>query len=76
MDNPAQDGIDAAKEDARKRLFMEKLIEEFKAFTLEAMSDGLFVNLDEIATDDDHLNFMRNALETFISLKEDENGEA
>lgn len=67
MSNPAQDGIDASREDAARELFMEKLCEEFKGFVIDAMRDG---HLDEM---DDHLVALKSAMETFVSIKEDEN---
>ena len=59
MSNPAQDGIDAAREDAARELFMEKLCEEFKAFVIDANFD-------------DHMRLLEAAMETFIAIKEEE----
>ncbi len=55
-------------EDTAKILFMEKLIEEFKAFVIESMADGTVVNLDD---DIDHLEFLQDACETFCDIKND-----
>jgi len=72
MSNPAQDGIDAAREDAARELFMEKLCEEFKAFVIDAMRDGTVVNLDDVNNFDDHMRLLEAAMKTFIAIKEEE----
>ncbi len=73
MKSPADDGIEGAEQDFKKAQFMGKLVEEFKDFVVDSMRDGLAVNLDDVTSEEDHLEFMRCALETFISLKQDEN---
>lgn len=73
--NPAQDGIDAARLDARKRLLAEKLCEEFKAFILDSMDDGCFVNLDECTKKKHIMHILVSGMEVFHDMADPEVGE-
>ncbi len=63
--NPAQEGIDAAKNDARRRAFLESICNEFKAFVVDSAAD-------HSENYDDHLEFLKDAMETFVDMKSDE----
>lgn len=63
--NPAEEGIQAAKEDARKREFLKKLCDEFKDFVLDSAAD-------HSEHYEDHMEFLKDAMETFIDLKNDQ----
>lgn len=52
--------------DAAKKLFMMKLVDEFKDFVSESMDEGLAEDFE------DHLVFLEAALSTFIEIKNDE----
>ena len=68
--NPAQEGIDAARADARKKLVAERMIEEFKAFVLDSMSDGTVCNLDDVTTERQILALVKDAMELYANLAE------
>lgn len=74
--NPAQEGIDAAKADARKKLIAERMIEEFKAFVLDSMSDGCIINLDEVTTEKQILGVVKDAMEVYYDMAVDQLEEA
>lgn len=58
---PADQGIRAAKAE----VFMSNLIDEFKEFVIVAMADGMDQDFD------DHLHFLKAALETFSDFQRD-----
>ncbi len=73
--NPAQDGIDAAKADARKMLLAEKLCEEFKAFVIDSMSDGCIINLDDVTKKEQVLQILKDAMDMFVDMADPEVGQ-
>jgi hypothetical protein len=64
-ENPSDDGIKAAKQDAVKRMFIGDLCNEFKAFCLDS--------IDRTEDFEDHLEFLKASLEVFIDMKSEEN---
>lgn len=66
--NPAQDGIDGAREDARKQAIAARMINEFKAFVLESMQDGSVINLDDINSDLEILDVIKDGMQIYYDL--------
>lgn len=52
--------------EAAKKVFMMKLVDEFKDFVSDSFDEGLHEDFE------DHMEFMSACLETFMELKNDE----
>lgn len=52
--------------DAAKKVFMMKLVDEFKDFVSDSIDEGLHEDFE------DHLVFLEACLSTFIEIKQDE----
>lgn len=52
--------------DAAKKVFTMKLVDEFKDFVSDSMDEGMHKEFD------DHMEFLKAALYTFIEMKESE----
>jgi cobalamin-dependent methionine synthase I len=63
--NPAQEGMDAARKDAKARKFIEEITNEFQEFCLD--SAGMRENHE------DHLEFLQACMEVFVQMKIEEN---
>ena len=65
--NPAQDGTEAMKVEnqSRREAFLSKMCDEFKIFILDSAQD-------HSEDYDDHFEFLKDAMETFIDLKSEE----
>lgn len=64
QNNPAQEGIDAAKADTQRALIVEKLCEEFKAFAIDSVYDGIMDDESDVRV------FLESALQVFFDQKE------
>lgn len=52
--------------DAAKKVFMLKLVDEFKDFVSDSMDEGFHEDFE------DHMQFLEACLSTFIEIKNDE----
>jgi hypothetical protein len=52
--------------DAAKKVFLMKLVDEFKDFVADSFDEGLHEDFE------DHMEFMQACLTTFIEIKNDE----
>lgn len=63
---PADQGIEASRQDASEMEFMTKKMDEFKAHVLEAMRQGIHKDFS------DHFDFLEMCMENFIDLEQGE----
>ncbi len=62
--NPAEEGMQAAKEDAKKLESVAKLCDDFKAFCIDAVKEGHGEGKTQC-------EFLEICLETYVELNED-----
>jgi hypothetical protein len=61
---PADQGIEAARNDEAEKKHMVELLDKFKAFVLDSMSEHMHHDFD------DHYDFLRAALECYEENEE------
>lgn len=69
QNNPAQDGINGALEDARKVRVAGEMIDDFKEFVLEQMVD---LELDAVDSDVRILEIIKDGMQLFYDFKKEE----
>lgn len=64
--NPAEEGIQAAKQDHREQAAMSAQIDDFKAFVIDSMQQGIHKDFADSAA------FLAASMETWIDLNSED----